>query len=527
MLKIVKGFCAASALVIISLAWIPQQAFAQVCVPGLLPCPDTTPPTVSITSPASGATVSGTITVTANAWDDVHVAGVQFQYNGINFGAEATSPPYQATAYTNSVPDGSYTLTAVARDDAGNRATSAPVTVKVANSAPPPAGIKRYEETDPSVSYSQVGWDWYESNWIGWSGGGAVASSLPGAQASFTFTGTSVTWIGYRFTAGGIARVSLDGVFVANVDLYARSAEVHVAVFHVNGLSNATHTLTIEVTGQKNLDSSSILVVVDAFDVPAPVVSHLQDTDSAMTYTPGWNLDTDSRMAWSGASAVVSATAGARATLPFNGTSISWNGLASPETGIAHVFLDGAFAGEVDTYSPTYKMQGTVFTSPPLADGNHTLTIEVEGLKNSASSSAQIVVDSFDVVTPGIRFEETDPSVTYTGTWTHGNLNRAWSSGSASESLTPGSQANFTFTGTSVRWIGLRQYTTGIARVYVDGVFVTDVDTYAPTSSPQDTLFISPPLAAGSHTLTIEVTGQKNVASANTWVVVDAFDVRP
>ena len=209
------------------------------------------------------------------------------------------------------------------------------------------------------------------------------------------------------------------------------------------------------------------------------------------------------------------------------GTSISWNGLASPESGIARVLLDGAFAAEVDTYSPTYKMQGTVYTSPPLADGNHTLTIEAEGLKNSASSSAQIVVDSFDVVSPGVRFEETDPSVTYTGSWTHGNINRAWSSGSASESLSPGAQATFSFTGTSVRWIGLHQYTTGIARVYVDGAFVTEVDTYAPTSSPQDTLFISPPLAAGSHTLTIEVTGRKNAASSNTWVVVDAFDVRP
>jgi hypothetical protein len=61
----------------------------------------------------------------------------------------------------------------------------------------------------------------------------------------------------------------------------------------------------------------------------------------------------------------------------------------------------------------------------------------------------------------------------------------------------------------------------------VDGIFVTDVDTYAPTSGPQDTLFASAPLAAGSHTLTIEVTGRKNAASVNTWVVVDAFDVRP
>ena len=43
---------------------------------------DTTPPTASITAPANGATVSGTITVSANASDDVGVAGVQFKQIG-------------------------------------------------------------------------------------------------------------------------------------------------------------------------------------------------------------------------------------------------------------------------------------------------------------------------------------------------------------------------------------------------------------------------------------------------------------
>ena len=95
---------------------------------------DTAPPTVAITSPASGATVSGTITVTASASDNIGVVGVQFRYDGINFGAEDTTAPYSATAQTNNVPDGSYTLTAVARDAAGNQTTSAPVTITVSNS---------------------------------------------------------------------------------------------------------------------------------------------------------------------------------------------------------------------------------------------------------------------------------------------------------------------------------------------------------------------------------------------------------
>ena len=97
---------------------------------------DTKRPAVAITSPALGATVSGTITVTASASDKVGVAGVQFLYNGINLGAEDTSAPYSTAANTTTVPDGTYTLTAVARDAAGNRTTSAPVTIAVRNTAP-------------------------------------------------------------------------------------------------------------------------------------------------------------------------------------------------------------------------------------------------------------------------------------------------------------------------------------------------------------------------------------------------------
>src|SRR5262249_4524322 len=41
--------------------------------------PDTTAPTVSLTAPANGSTVSGTVTVSANASDNVGLAGVQFQ----------------------------------------------------------------------------------------------------------------------------------------------------------------------------------------------------------------------------------------------------------------------------------------------------------------------------------------------------------------------------------------------------------------------------------------------------------------
>src|SRR5258708_2165721 len=103
---------------------------------------DTTPPTVAIVSPPSGATLCGTVPVIASASDDVGVVGIRFKYDGIDIGAEKTTAPYAVAAYTTGVANGSYTLTAVARDAAGNVTTSAPVTVTVANPTSPSGSCK-------------------------------------------------------------------------------------------------------------------------------------------------------------------------------------------------------------------------------------------------------------------------------------------------------------------------------------------------------------------------------------------------
>jgi Concanavalin A-like lectin/glucanases superfamily/Bacterial Ig domain/PKD domain/Glucose / Sorbosone dehydrogenase len=96
---------------------------------------DVQAPTASITSPAGGATVSGSVAVNANASDNVGVAGVQFKVDGQNLGAEDTSAPYSVSWNTLAAANGGHDLTAVARDAAGNTTTSAIVHVTVANAA--------------------------------------------------------------------------------------------------------------------------------------------------------------------------------------------------------------------------------------------------------------------------------------------------------------------------------------------------------------------------------------------------------
>src|SRR5258706_117780 len=115
------------------------------------PPADTTPPTVSITAPVSGATVFGTTSVTASASDNVGVVGVQFKVDGINLGAEDTAAPYAVSWDTTSASNGSHTLTAVARDAAGNVSPVSAVTVTV-NNAPPPPPPPPADTTPPTAS---------------------------------------------------------------------------------------------------------------------------------------------------------------------------------------------------------------------------------------------------------------------------------------------------------------------------------------------------------------------------------------
>jgi hypothetical protein len=94
---------------------------------------DNSPPVVSIVTPAEATIISGSnVTLVADASDNVAVANVQFIVAGKNAGSVVTSPPYATVWDSTTVPDGSYTLYAVAQDTSGNYNTSS-VRISVRN----------------------------------------------------------------------------------------------------------------------------------------------------------------------------------------------------------------------------------------------------------------------------------------------------------------------------------------------------------------------------------------------------------
>ena len=181
--------------------------------------PDETPPTVALTAPTAGATLTGTVTLQAAANDDQGVAGVQFQMNGTNWGTEDTTAPYSRVWDTSTATPGAYTITAVARDAAGNTGTSAPVTVHIA-APPPPAQLPTL--TSPEVgsilSGSTVKLSWSPnttsvSEWwlyVGSKQGskdilntGSMASSTLSRTVSNLPTNGQLVWVRLWWKSGG------------------------------------------------------------------------------------------------------------------------------------------------------------------------------------------------------------------------------------------------------------------------------------------------------------------------------------
>ena len=141
-------------------------------------------------------------------------------------------------------------------------------TLAFALAAPSPASAQaRYEETSASIAYSN---GWLPETTMGWSGGRAVYAVWTWdlrATATFSFTGTGVSWIGYRGKYGGYVLVYLDNALVSMIDTWSATEQVGVPVYSIGGLAPGPHTIKVELTGVRHPLALASETAVDAFDV--------------------------------------------------------------------------------------------------------------------------------------------------------------------------------------------------------------------------------------------------------------------
>ncbi len=355
--------------------------------------------------------------------------------------------------------------------------------------------------------------------------GGAYKYIREAGYVEVIFEGSYVGWLATTRPDFGIASVSLDGGAPTQVDLYSPTAQYQQLAYSSGLLSAGTHTLRIAWTGNKNPSSSSTYVAIDAFDMVGSLAALRQGEANVpgLNYTGRW-LQVPNTLCSNGTYAFINADGAVE--VAFEGAYIGLVTSTRDDYGIASVSLDGGAPVPVDLYSPTALYDQLVYSSGVLAEGTHTLRIEWTGDKNPSSKGTKLIVDGFDMagtITALRTEEDRSPSMHYLGNW--GAISKdGYSGGTYSYTYSPG-HAEVVFDGTYVAWITSTNYTYGIAEVSIDGGAPEPVDLYTPATLYQQRVWSSGPLAQGTHTLRISYTGDKNPASTNTYVVVDAFDV--
>ena len=296
---------------------------------------DTTPPSVNITSPSNGATVSGTVTIAASATDNVGVTKVEFYINNNKVG-EDTSSPYEYSWNTTGYSNGTYSLKAIAYDAAGNSAVDNDTSVTVSNSS---SG----DTTPPSVN---------------------ITSPSNGATVSGTVT---------------IAASASDNVGVTKVEFYINNNKVgedtsspYEYSWNTTGYSNGTYSLkaiAYDAAGNSAVDNDTSVTVSNS------QASNCQTwTDTAYNHSiagrasytngsSGWGyyttggdfldstglgtftvyLDTDDNKYYKGDGVGMCGNSGG------SGTTVSFNGIASDD-GYVKANADGS-SPAVGTYS--------------------------------------------------------------------------------------------------------------------------------------------------------------------------------
>jgi chitodextrinase len=199
--------------------------------------------------------VGGSVSLAAAATDNVGVVGVQFKLDGQNLGDELDTAPYSGTWNTSGVSNGTHTLTALARDLAGNQTTSNPVTVSVSNQV----GDSQAPTTPSNLQ----------------------ATVLSSSQISLSWSASTdnVGVAGYRVYRNGTLIASPSLTSYSNTGLLASTLYAYtVSAFDASG-NESSQSVSVSVSTQA------------APDTTAPVISSVSSVKTSTSATISWTTN--------------------------------------------------------------------------------------------------------------------------------------------------------------------------------------------------------------------------------------------
>ncbi len=370
---------------------ISAKAYDKVTIPGAnsttttaftvtvnnvsVPPADTTAPTVSVTSPAGGATITGSTTVTANASDNTGVTTVQFFTDSSTtaFATDSASP-YSVTLNTATLTNGTHTIKAKAFDAAGNNTTSSVVSVTVSNVT-----------GQPDVVITDIVW--------------SPANPAIGSNVSFTASvknqgtaGTPAgTVVGVMFTMDGVTLGCADGQTSSIAPGQTVSLSMGTGTAYC---SNQSADTGISTTWKATTGAHTIVAIVDDINI------FVESNEANNTTTETITIGTDS------SAPTVSISSPANGVVLTGGTTTTITANATDSSGIQNVkiYIDGTQYGSTLTTAPySVSWNTTGFNA-----GSHAVTaIATDNAGNSSTSTAvsvSISTPSTDTIAPTVTF---------------------------------------------------------------------------------------------------------------------------
>jgi hypothetical protein len=211
---------------------------------------DSKPPTGSVTAPASGASVAGTLTVTSDSADDgTGVASAQFQTSPAgadswtDLGAADTTSPYSASWNTTTFSDGLYDVRVITTDNAGLTFTSPTVTSVLVDNAAPSVSLAL--ANGPTGAYLSAGKVYFKSNAAGSFGLVATVTDAGSGAASATFPSLSAA--GWTTHNAETDTTPAGGPYASSTFVWASGASAP-ATYTVSAADGAGNTATAAVT---------------------------------------------------------------------------------------------------------------------------------------------------------------------------------------------------------------------------------------------------------------------------------------
>ncbi len=368
-----------------------NTATASVSVTVILSTSDTTPPTVSLTSPANGSTVSGTIAMNANASDNVGVAGVQFTVDGANLGSEITTAPYAASLNTTQYANGSHTVAAVARDAAGNKSTAS-VSVTVSNTtAPPPAN-----SSDLVIYQGSLTSPWVDNSWSATVTYGSTEQTYAGSSSIKTALTSAWGAFSVHYGNWGSPGVNTSSYSSLDFAVYGAAAGTNLSIFFENDGGQKFPAVSY---GTIAANQWTIISIPMSQLNPSGYIVNRLDIQDVSGSTKTYYID---NLHFTGTTTtVVTTTDTTKPTVAFaspaNGAAVSgtlaMSANASDNVKVVGVQfkLDGANFGSEVTASP-YSVSWNTSQS---ANGSHTLSaVARDSAGNTATASITVTVSN-------------------------------------------------------------------------------------------------------------------------------------